>query len=140
MDTSKSRRRFPLSDDTRQAQQQAQQSLLTRAAQFARDRRGFLTGDHHNSLASRTSLDGACTQDLRSLVKNLVHDDSGYLKRDGGPVQVPLIADRLVEPSADEKPVPLLEALPPLEAAFYACESNVISWEGKSRVQVAELS
>ena len=73
------------------------------------------------------------------MVKNLVHDSSGYLKRDGGPVQVPLIADRLVEPRADEKPVPLLEALPPLEAAFYACESNVISWEGKSRVQVAEL-
>ena len=118
MDTSKSRRRFPPSDDTRQAQQQARQSLLSRAAQFARDRRGFLTGVRHNSLASSTSLDGTCTQDLRSLVKNLVHDSSCYLKRDGVPVQVPLIADRLVEPSADEKPVPLLEALPPLEAAF----------------------
>ena len=77
--------------------------------------------------------------DLRGLVKNLVHDSSGYLKRAGGPVQVPLLADRLVEPKPDEKPVPMLEALPPLEASFYACESNVISWAGKSRVQVEEL-
>ena len=63
----------------------------------------------------------------------------GYARKAPGPVQIPLLAERLVEPDPGESAVSMLEALPPLEAAFYEKEANVISWHGKSRVQVQEL-
>ena len=39
--------------------------------------------------------------------------------------QVPLIADRIVEPS-DDQVVDMLSALPSREASFYSCEANAI--------------
>ena len=139
-DTCKASRFSHRSQSTREAQELALRSLFSEAASFARDRRNFSTGGHHSShFSGACSASSSFEVELRRLVKNLKQDSDGYSRRAPGPAQIPLLADRLVEPSSSETAVPMLEALPPLEAAFYECESNVVSWQGKSRVQVEEL-
>ena len=45
-----------------------------------------------------------------------------------------MIADKIVEPTTSRS-IPLLEVLPPDDAAFYASESHVVSWEAKLEIE-----
>ena len=125
VDTTKCPQRDHLSAEVLRAVKLAGQHLMREAATFVRDRRGFPTGDHQSRSTVHKSVARRFDDELRSLVKNIVHDDCGYAKRGGGPVQVPIIADRMAEPSEADGAVSMLEALPPLEAAFYAKEEKM---------------
>ena len=86
---------------------------------FARGRRSFSTGGHHSSHPFGARSDpSSFEEELRRLVKNL-KDSDGYTRKAPGPVQIPLLVERLVEPDPGESAVSMLEALPPLEAACY---------------------
>ena len=52
--------------------------------------------------------------------------------------QVPLLADRIVEPS-DDQVVDMLTALPSREASFYSSEKNAIDLCGKSETLFREI-
>ena len=119
LDTSRASRSFPLSPATREAQQLALRSLFAEAASFARDRRSFSTGGHHSSLLSGAHAEPSSFKgELRRLVKKINRASDGHTRTAPGPAQIPLLADRLVEPDPSETAIPMLEALPPLEAAF----------------------
>ena len=99
-----------------EAQTQVLRMLWDLAKHNLRDRREFaLTGGHSAIL---------------SLIKKGEIQD-GYVRVKAGPTQISLIADKVVEPS-DDSVVHLLEALPPMEALYYAKETNVIERGGKS--------
>ncbi|CAJ1412671.1 unnamed protein product, partial [Effrenium voratum] len=99
-----------------EAQTQVLRMLWDLAKHNLRDRREFaLTGGHSAIL---------------SLIKKGEIQD-GYVRVKAGPAQISLIADKVVEPS-DDSVVHLLEALPPMEALYYAKETNVIERGGKS--------
>ena len=90
--------------------------LVVLVQSFLHGRRDFgLTGD----------------QDEVLMLLKQVHNASGYTRVSKSHAQVSLVADRIVEPSVDQV-VPMLDALPPLEAQFYAEESNCINTLGKS--------
>ncbi len=104
------------------AGRRAMHSLLKDATLVARERRSLgLTGAH---LAAPTLLKTSL-------------DDGGYLKITGVK-QVPLIADRIVEPST-QACVKLLDVLPPEDSLFYSKESNVIELTGKSQATFREI-
>ena len=90
--------------------------LVVLVQSFLHGRRDFgLTGDQ---------------EEVLMLLKQ-VPNASGYTRVSKSHAQVSLVADRIVEPSVDQV-VPMLDALPPLEAQFYAEESNCINTIGKS--------
>ena len=62
----------------------------------------------------------------------------GYSVVPGAPRQVPLCASSIDEPPAGVD-VPMLEALPPEEAAFYEKEIQVLDMMGKSHAVAADL-
>ena len=53
--------------------------------------------------------------------------------------QVPLQANRLVEPTATSPTVSMLERLPPMEAAFYAKEDNLLQRSFRCPIMLSEL-
>ena len=103
------------------ARQLALSHVLSRVALEVRARRGFdLTG----------------VQPLASLLKASL-DESGYV-RPAGVRQVAMVAERMVEPK-DDGHIDMLEALPAEDAAYYACEENVVETAGKSSVLFEEI-
>jgi len=73
------------------------------------------------------------------MVKNLARDSAGYFHKLSKVTQVPLIAERVAEPSHD-RAADMLEVLPAAESAYYAKEENVISVAGKCSVHVEALA
>lgn len=101
----------------------AERSILRTAALLAKARRGLsLTGVHYNPVAA--------------LLK-MPLDEWGYASGDRVK-QVPMIADRMVEPS-DAQSIDMLAALPPDDAIFYADEQNVVDKNGKSQILFEEI-
>lgn len=101
---------------TTDARLSALQHLLRECAAYARARRDLgLTGVRNSEAVA-------------SLLKQSV-DDFGYMNF-LTVKQVPLEADRLVEPPTNGV-IDMLEALPPEDALFYADESNVVDPVGK---------
>ena len=95
--------------------------IISRVALEVRARRGFhLTG----------------VQSLASLPKAPL-DESGYV-RPTGVRQIPMIADRMVEPK-DERFIDMLEALPAEDAAYYAVEEHVVETGGKCSTMFKEV-
>ena len=93
----------------------ALQSLRVRAVDAARARRGLgLTGVREATAALLKSPIGA----------------DGYV-RSQGVRQVPLQADRIVEP-VDDRQIDMLAALPHDDAIYYSAEEHVVCREGKS--------
>ena len=107
----------------------AQQGILSDDSDFARARRLHqATGDHSSSQAP-----------VEKIVKGLVQDDSGYLRRFRGAPQVPLIASAVAEPDSNHT-VDMLQALPESESLFYGKEANVISTAGKCFQHLTQLA
>ena len=103
------------------ARQLALSHVLSRVALEVRARRSFdLTG----------------VQPLASLLKASL-DESGYV-RPAGVRQVAMVAERMVEPK-DDGHIDVLDALPAEDAAYYACEENVVETAGKSSVLFEEI-
>ncbi len=75
-------------------------------------------------------------QSLASLLKAPL-DESGYV-RPTGVRQIPMIADRMVEPK-DKGFIDMLQALPAEDAAYYAREEHVVETAGKSSVIFEEV-
>ena len=95
--------------------------ILSRVALEVRERRGLhLTG----------------VQSLASLLKAPL-DESGYV-RPTGVRQIPMIADRMVEPK-DDGYIDMLQALPAEDAAYYAKEEHVVETQGKCSVIFKEV-
>ena len=80
---------------------------------------------------ARRSFDLTGVRAVASLLKAPL-DESGYVKPTGVR-QVSMIADRMVEPS-DARSIPMLDALPAEDAAYYSEEHHVVETSGKSRV------
>lgn len=73
------------------------------------------------------------------MVKGLRQDAQGYMTKQNQPPQVPLVADKADEPK-DDKIIMMLEALPEMEAQFYAEEKNVIDTTAKCPQHVEILT
>lgn len=105
------------------AQRTVVEKLVIEGKRFLQGRRTFgLTGGRHEIL----------------MLLKQAHQVSGYTRVERKHAQVELIADRIVEPKTDQV-VSLLEALPPLEAQFYAEEGNCIQTCGKSVILQQEI-
>ena len=117
-----------LSPEVKQAQSLAISNLVGQVATFVRDRRRFgVTGGHRSE------------KELLALVKGLKKDAGGYVRHHSKIPQIPLIADRISEPTS-EQIVPMLEALPADERAYYSCEQNVIDITAKSSVHLERIT
>ena len=101
----------------------AGRSILRAASLIARERRGLhLTGVQFSPIAS--------------LLK-MPLDEWGYIKNDKVK-QVPMIADRMVEPNTT-KCIDMIAALPEDDAIYYQHEVNVVETNGKSDVLFKEI-
>ena len=110
-------------DEYSSAQRTVVEKLVSMAQVFLHGRRTFgLTGG---------------SSEVLMLLKQ-AHRVSGYTRVEKQHAQVSLIADRVVEPSTMQV-IPMLDALPPLEAQFYAQEKNCIDVVGKSTVMQDEI-
>lgn len=98
--------------------------LLKEASLIARARRSLGLTGVQNAAA------------VASVLKQPV-DEAGYMKF-SGVRQVPMIAERIVEPSSLES-VDMLEALPAEDRLFYEEESNVVESHGKSEAVFREI-
>ena len=106
------------------ARKLAVQHLIQRSAVLARARRGV-------------SLTGVPTAAAVAMLLKQQLDDDGYLKY-SGVRQVPMIADRMVEP-AETRSIDMLEVLPLEDREFYRSEDNVVDPTGKCEVFFKEL-
>ena len=100
-----------------------ERSILRAASLLVRERRG-------------SSLTGVQMSPIASLLK-MPLDEWGYIKNDKVK-QVPMIADRMVEP-VTTKYIDMLTALPEDDAIYYKDESNVVETNGKSDVLFKEI-
>ena len=101
----------------------AERSILMAASLIVRERRGsHLTGVHSSPIAS--------------LLK-MPLDEWGYIKNEKV-MQIPMIADRMVEPSTT-KCIDMIAALPEDDAIYYQHEANVVETNGKSEVLFKEI-
>ena len=101
----------------------AGRSILRAASLIVRERRGL-------------HLTGVQISPIASLLK-MPLDEWGYIKNDKVR-QVPMIADRMVEPTTD-KYIDMLSALPEDDAIYYQHETNVVETNGKSDVLFKEI-
>ena len=85
---------------------------------------------------ARRSFDSTGVRAVASLLKAPL-DESGYV-RPTGVRQVPMIADRMVEPLQTNF-IDMLEALPPEDAVYYSKENHVVETVGKSSVLFKEI-
>ena len=106
------------------ARKLAVQHLIQRSAVLARARRGV-------------SLTGVPTAAAVAMLLKQQLDDDGYLKY-SGVRQVPMIADRMVEP-VDKRSIDMLEVLPLEDRDFYRSEENVVDSSGKCEAFFKEL-
>ncbi len=106
------------------ARKLAVQHLIQRSAVLARARRGV-------------SLTGVPTAAAVAMLLKQQLDDDGYLKY-SGVRQVPMIADRMVEP-AETRSIDMLEVLPLEDREFYGSEENVVDPNGKCEAFFKEL-
>ena len=97
----------------------------------------FLAREAWLMLQARREFPLTGAQALASVMRTTVRGTYSMKVRAETP-HVRLKADLVDEPS-DESFVPMLEALPAGEAAFYACEENVIDHIGKSTVLFEEI-
>ena len=101
----------------------AERSILRAASLIVKERRG-------------SSLTGVQISPIASLLK-MPLDEWGYIKNDKVK-QVPMIADRMVEPTTT-KFIDMISALPEDDAIYYQHESNVVEKSGKSDVLFREI-
>ena len=101
----------------------ASRSILNSASIIVRARRGL-------------SLTGVQTSPVATLLK-MPLDEWGYIKNDKVK-QVPMIADRMVEPSTDNV-IDMLSALPEDDRIYYGQEANLVETSGKSSVLFKEI-
>lgn len=105
------------------AQRAVLERLVIYGKEFLQGRRAFgLTGGHEDAL---------------QLVKTSKRENN-YVRLSKTHTQVPLLADRIVEPS-DDQVVDMLTALPSREASFYSSEKNAIDLCGKSETLFREI-
>lgn len=105
------------------AQRAVLERLVIYGKEFLQGRRAFgLTGGHEDAL---------------QLVK-MSKRENNYVRLSKTHTQVPLLADRIVEPS-DDQVVDMLTALPSREASFYSSEKNAIDLCGKSETLFREI-
>ena len=105
----------------------AQRAVLERLVIYGKE---FLQGRRAFELTSGP-------EDALRLVK-MSKRENNYVRLSKTHTQVPLIADRIVEPS-DDQVVDMLSALPSREASFYSCEANAVDLCGKSETIFREI-
>ncbi len=101
----------------------ASRSILNSASIIVRARRGL-------------SLTGVQTSPVATLLK-MPLDEWGYIKNDKVK-QVPMIADRMVEPTTTSS-IDMLSALPEDDRIYYGQEVNLVETSGKSSVLFKEI-